>query len=161
MTNSILILIIKRKTARLLKFLLIYQNQILLKSILLFQQCSRYLYVSLSELFSSQYRQYFCSFTKSIRCKLKITLSLVRNFSFYVLKSVNIKASSECEQGVLQQGVVKPIETAERRKEIPFKVKTTKLPKARENAGNQVTIGFIYASDWSRWRREFSRPIIH
>ena len=161
MTNSILILIIKRKTARLLKFLLIYQNQILLKSILLFQQCSRYLYVSLSELFSSQYRQYFCSFTKSIRCKLKITLSLVRNFSFYVLKSVNIKASSECEQGVLQQGVVKPIETAERRKEIPFKVKTTKLPKARENAGNQVTIGFIYASDWSRWRREFSRPITH
>ena len=162
MTNSILILIIKRKTARLLKFLLLYQNQILLKSILLFQQCSRYLlYVSLSELFSSQYRQYFCSFTKSIRCKLKITLSLVRNFSFYVLKSVNIKASSECEQGVLQQGVVKPIETAERRKEIPFKVKTTKLPKARENAGNQVTIGFIYASDWSRWRREFSRPITH
>ena len=46
-------------------------------------------------------------------------------------------------------------------REIPFKVKTTKLPKARENAGNQVTIGFIYASDWSRWRREFSRPITH
>ena len=135
MTNSILILIIKRKTARLLKFLLPYQNQILLKSILLFQQCSRYLYASLSELFSSQYRQYFCSFTKSIRCKLKITLSLVRNFSFYVLKSVNIKASSECKQGVLQQGFVKPIETAEQKKGNTFQSKNNQTAQSAGKRG--------------------------
>lgn len=38
-------------------------------------------------------------------------------------------------------------------------VKTNKLWKARENAGDQVTIGFSFASDWSRERRECSEPI--
>ena len=38
-------------------------------------------------------------------------------------------------------------------------VKTSKLRKARENAGDQVTIGFSFASDWSRERRECSEPI--
>ena len=36
-------------------------------------------------------------------------------------------------------------------------LKTTTLPKARENAGNQVANGF--ASDWLREWREFSGPI--
>ena len=33
-----------------------------------------------------------------------------------------------------------------------LKVKSTKLPKARENAGDQVVIGFgfCFASDWLR-----------
>ena len=38
-----------------------------------------------------------------------------------------------------------------------LKVETTKLPKARENAGDQV--GFSFASDWLREWREFSGPI--
>ena len=37
--------------------------------------------------------------------------------------------------------------------------KTTKLSKARENAGNLVVIGFGFASDWLREGREFSGPI--
>ena len=31
--------------------------------------------------------------------------------------------------------------------------------QARENASDQVAIGFSFASDWLRGRREFSRPI--
>ena len=38
-------------------------------------------------------------------------------------------------------------------------LKTSKLPEARENAGDQVVIGFSFVSDWSRERREFSKPI--
>lgn len=33
-------------------------------------------------------------------------------------------------------------------------------PDARENAGDQVAIGFSLDSDWPRKWREFSRPII-
>ena len=36
-----------------------------------------------------------------------------------------------------------------------LKVKPTKLSNARENAGNQVVIGFSIASDWLRKWREF------
>ena len=39
------------------------------------------------------------------------------------------------------------------------KVKTTKPPKARENAGDQVAIGFSFTSDWLTEWREFSGPI--
>ena len=39
-----------------------------------------------------------------------------------------------------------------------LKTKTTKLPKARENAGDQVVIGVSFASDWLREWREFSEP---
>ena len=35
---------------------------------------------------------------------------------------------------------------------------TIKLPKARENAGDQVVIGFSFASDWLREWYEFSGP---
>ena len=38
-------------------------------------------------------------------------------------------------------------------------MKTSKLLKARENAGDQVTIVFSFASDWLRVWREFSGPI--
>ena len=37
--------------------------------------------------------------------------------------------------------------------------KTTKFPKARENAGDQVVIDFSFASDWLRNWRDFSGPI--
>ena len=37
--------------------------------------------------------------------------------------------------------------------------KQEKLPKARENAGDQVVIGFSFASDWLGEWREFSEPI--
>ena len=37
-----------------------------------------------------------------------------------------------------------------------LKVKPTKLPKARENAGDQVVIGFSFESDWLREWHEFS-----
>ena len=41
-----------------------------------------------------------------------------------------------------------------------IKVKTTKLFKARENAGDQVVVlGFCFASDWLRGRCEFPGPI--
>ena len=48
-----------------------------------------------------------------------------------------------------------------RRKENTLRiyVKPTKLTKARENAGNQVVIGFSFVSDWLREWREFSGPI--
>ena len=38
--------------------------------------------------------------------------------------------------------------------------KTSKLPKARENADDQVVTGFNFASDWLREWCEFSGPII-
>ena len=37
--------------------------------------------------------------------------------------------------------------------------KTTKFPKAQENAGDQVVIDFSFASDWLRNWRDFSGPI--
>ena len=37
--------------------------------------------------------------------------------------------------------------------------KTTKLPKARERAGNQVVIGLNLSSDWLREWCVFSGPI--
>ena len=40
-----------------------------------------------------------------------------------------------------------------------LKVNTCKRPRALENVGDQVTIGFNFASDWLRGWREFSRPI--
>ena len=40
-----------------------------------------------------------------------------------------------------------------------LRVKTRKLPKARENAGNQLALGASFASDWLRKRREFPGPI--
>ena len=40
-----------------------------------------------------------------------------------------------------------------------LKVKLSKLPKARENAGDQVVIGFRFSPDWLRKWREFSGPI--
>ena len=38
--------------------------------------------------------------------------------------------------------------------------KTTKIPKARENAGEPVVIGFSFASDWLKEWSGFSGPII-
>ena len=37
-------------------------------------------------------------------------------------------------------------------------MKTCKLLEERENANDQVTIGFSFASDWLRGWREFSGP---
>ena len=36
-----------------------------------------------------------------------------------------------------------------------LKIKSGTLRKARENASNQVEIGFSFAFDWLRWWREF------
>ena len=36
-----------------------------------------------------------------------------------------------------------------------FKVTTTKLPKARENAGDHMVVGFSFEPDWLREWREF------
>ena len=50
-----------------------------------------------------------------------------------------------------------------RRKEILLRANESankKQPKARENTGDQVVIGFSFASDWLRKWREFSEPII-
>ena len=38
-------------------------------------------------------------------------------------------------------------------------VKTGKLPKARENEGDQATIRFSFEYDWLRKRRKISGPI--
>ena len=40
-----------------------------------------------------------------------------------------------------------------------LKVKTAKLPKARENAGDRVMIGVSFAFNWLREWRKFSLPI--
>ena len=53
---------------------------------------------------------------------------------------------------------------SEERVKIPLianelKVKTAKSPKARENAGDQVVIGFSFVSDWLRDWRESSGPM--
>lgn len=40
-----------------------------------------------------------------------------------------------------------------------LKVKTGKLPKVRENEGDQVTIRFSFEYDWLRKRRKISGPI--
>ena len=53
---------------------------------------------------------------------------------------------------------------SEERLKIPLianelKVKTAKSPKARENADDQVVIGFSFASDWLRDWRESSGPM--
>ena len=40
-----------------------------------------------------------------------------------------------------------------------IKVATSKLPKARENAGDQDEIDLSFASDWLRDWRKFSGPI--
>ena len=46
------------------------------------------------------------------------------------------------------------------RSQWELRVKTSKLPKARENAGDQVLIVFIFfASNWLRGCHEFSGPI--
>ena len=43
----------------------------------------------------------------------------------------------------------------------PEEKNKSQLPKARENAGDQVAIGFSFASDWLRKRRTFSKPADH
>ena len=48
-------------------------------------------------------------------------------------------------------------EKEEHRKEL--KVKTSKIPEARENADDQVVIGLSLASDWLRKWCKFSRPV--
>ena len=40
-----------------------------------------------------------------------------------------------------------------------IKVTTSKLPKARENAGDRDEIDLSFASDWLREWRKFSGPI--
>ena len=40
-----------------------------------------------------------------------------------------------------------------------IQLRINKLPKARENAGNQVVVGFSFATDWLTEWREFSGPI--
>ena len=42
---------------------------------------------------------------------------------------------------------------------VRFKVNTCNRPQARENASDQVAIGFSFSSDWLRRWREISRPI--
>ena len=43
----------------------------------------------------------------------------------------------------------------------PVKIKgKSKVPEARENAVDQVAVGFSFVSDWLRKWREFSGPII-
>ena len=41
----------------------------------------------------------------------------------------------------------------------PLKVKTTKLPKERENTDDQVMIGYSFTSEWLREWCKFSGPI--
>ena len=56
----------------------------------------------------------------------------------------------------------RPITTKEniKRNQQELKVRTSNLPRARENADDQVAIGFSFESDWLRKWREFSRQII-
>ena len=43
--------------------------------------------------------------------------------------------------------------------QFELKVKTSKLPEARENVVDQPMVGFSFASDWLRGWRKFSSPI--
>ena len=38
-------------------------------------------------------------------------------------------------------------------------MRISQLPKARENVGDQIVVGFTFASDWLIEWREFSGPI--
>ena len=60
--------------------------------------------------------------------------------------------SQVLKQPIRQKGNVK-------RSQWQLKVKTGKLPKMRENEGDQVTIRFSFEYDWLRKRREISGPI--
>ena len=46
------------------------------------------------------------------------------------------------------------------RSKSELQVNTCNLPEVRENASDQVAIGFSFVSDWLRGWREFSKPII-
>lgn len=73
------------------------------------------------------------------------------------------RAESQSLYSALRSSVVKPktkvlqrpIRTKAKtaRSQLEFKVNIRNRPQARENARNQVEIGFSLASDWSRWRR--------
>ena len=42
----------------------------------------------------------------------------------------------------------------------PVKIKgKSKVPEARENAGDQVAVGFSFVSDWLRRKHEFTGPM--
>ena len=68
-----------------------------------------------------------------------------------------------CECRKTQTKVITTATQKKGKHQWEFKVKTTKLAKARENAGNQfvrvVVISFSFASDWLEKWHEFSRPI--
>ena len=55
---------------------------------------------------------------------------------------------------IVKQSKIKTLKT-----QSELNVETSKLRKARENAGEQVVVGFKLASDWLREWCKFSWPI--
>ena len=88
--------------------------------------------------------------------KRKLSLSEFTATVFLPLERFSIEFS---------EAKIKEIKKANQNKEKALKsyrelrVKSTKLPKARENAGYQAAIGLSFAFDWFREWREFSGPI--
>ena len=88
--------------------------------------------------------------------KRKLSLSEFTATVFLPLERFSIEFS---------EAKIKEIKKANQNKEKTLKshrelrVKSTKLPKARENAGDQAAIGLSFAFDWFREWRGFSGPI--
>ena len=88
------------------------------------------------------------------RAQMTLTVQLhTYNKSIVPLECISI----ECHTKWLEQ----PIKRKENitRSLLQLKVKTSKLPKARENASHQIVFFISFECDWSRKWREFSEPI--
>ena len=88
------------------------------------------------------------------RAQMTLTVQLhTYNKSIVPLECISI----ECHTKWLEQ----PIKRMENitRSLLQLKVKTSKLPKARENASHQIVFFISFECDWSRKWREFSEPI--
>ena len=88
--------------------------------------------------------------------KRKFSLSELTATVFLPLERFSIEFSEAKTKEITKENQNKG-KTLKSHREL--RVKSTKLPKARENAGDQAAIGLSFAFDWFRERRGFSGPI--
>ena len=100
------------------------------------------------------------------RRHLKFSVSGVhcRKFLFSIVSLQLAKRQSAFRSSVVEQNQRNHHSQSKERKILlksqwELKVRTTKPPKARESAGDQVVIGFSFASYWLRGWCNFSGPI--
>ena len=88
--------------------------------------------------------------------KRKLSLSEFTATVFLPLERFSIEFSEAKTKEITKENQNKG-KTLKSHREL--RVKSTKLPKARENAGDQAAIGLSFAFDWFREWRGFSGPI--